>query len=329
MKKNFVDLLKENYGDEVVELSESTLDINKLEFFSTGSASLDIALGRGGIPAGRISVFYGPESSGKTTLSLTTARNVLKKGYKVLYVDVENSLDFNYIQALIGDNFDPDHFILVQPEYAEDALTICEKGIQSNEFKLIVLDSVGALAPKKEKEDDFEKAHVAIVPRMLAAFLRRNMYAIRTQNIALLFINQVRSLIGSYIPQDDMPGGNVLKHLASIVVYMHKSTPIKSGEDVIGSYTKFVVKKNKLAPPFKSFKFPLIYGKGVDYTRDIVELAEIAGILLKKGSYYVYDGVTIAQGMQNTITYLENNPETLDKIIKSCYNKDVHETLLE
>ena len=320
-KKNetFLERLIDKYGEEVVELGEDVKDITNIKVIRTGSTSLDVSLGVGGVPLGRITTVYGPESSAKTTLSLSIAKNAIEAGYNVLYVDVENALDFAYIKAVLGESFTHDRFILVQPEYAEDALTICENGINSGEFNLIILDSIGSLAPKKEKEDDFEKAHVAIVPRMLSAFLRRNAYSIRTKNIAFVFVNQVRAVIGSYVATESMPGGNALRHFSSVILALHKSEQIKFGDEIVGSYSRFTVKKNKLAPPFRSSRFPLIYGVGIDRARDTVEFAEMLSVLEKRGTFYYFEGDNIGQGLAKTSDYLSNNKEVLDKIAEKCY----------
>jgi recombination protein RecA len=322
---SFIEELEESFGADIIVRD----DLEKVEVIPTGSISLDISLGIGGIPMGRVTTIYGPESSAKTSLCLSISKQAMEMGYNVLYIDQENSLDHNYIRSLIG-NFDESSFVLVQPETAEQTLEICEKGIGSKEFGLVILDSIGALSPLKEKEDEFTDANVALVARLLSKFFRRDIFSIRKTKTAVILVNQVRAAIGSYISDFDMPGGNALRHFSSITIKINKSTKITQArakksekdadEDVIGSYSKFVIMKNKCAPPFRSSTFPLIYGKGIDTTRNLVDFAELLGVVAKRGSYYTLDGETIGQGLNKTLEFLSEHPEIIDKITERVYN---------
>jgi recombination protein RecA len=324
-KSKFIEGLEEDYGAEII-VTEVLEDVPAIP---TGSIALDISLGIGGIPLRRITTLFGPESSAKTSLCLSISKSAMEMGYNVLYVDVEQSLDHNYIRALIGD-FDASKFVMVQPETAEQAMDICERGIASKEFGLIVLDSIGALAPEKEKADELKDANVALVPRLLSKYLRRTMFSLRTSETAFIFVNQVRASIGSYVQTFEMPGGHALKHYSSVIIRLTKAQAIKvnkvkasakdEDEEIIGSYSKFVITKNKLAPPFRSSTFPLIYGKGIDTTRNLVDFGELLGVITRRGSYYAFDGEVLGQGLNKTIDYLNSHKEVVDKIREKVYN---------
>jgi recombination protein RecA len=321
-RSEFMELLIKEFGedlvDDFIEKEESIEDIKSLSVIKTGSISLDVSLGVGGIPRGRITTIYGPESSAKTTLCLSIAKNALENGIKVLYVDQENSCDYSYINAIVG-SVDPSMFTLVQPETAEQTLMTCEAGINSGEYGLIVLDSVGALSPQKEKEDPFDKGSVGQIPRLMSKFLRRNAFAIRNKNIAFVIVNQVRAVIGAYVPTLEMPGGNALRHFSSVVIFMHRSVLIKYGEEVVGANSAYTIKKSKVGKPFKSWSFPLIYGTGIDTERDVVEFAKRLGILTAKGSFLYLGEEGLGQGLAKAEQYLKDHPETLAKIESMCY----------
>jgi len=309
MKDKFIEELIEEFGDGV-----HSSKTEKLEVIPTGSLSLDVSMGIGGIPRGRFTEIYGPDSAGKTTLALSIARSAIKQGLKVLFVDVENLTDYEAVEGLLGETLPDDKLYIVHPETAEDAFVIAEKGIDSGEFELIIFDSVGALAPKKVKDDDFADANVAIVPRLLTKFLIRNHYSIRMKKIAFLFINQVRDTIGAYVSMYSTPGGHAIKHLASIIIAMSKGQEIKQADETIGLNIKFVIKKNKLAAPFRGFTIPIIFGKGIDSLRDFVLFSEMLGALSKKGAYYVFDGTNLGQGVVKSMAYLGEHPDVLEKI---------------
>ncbi len=321
---SFLDYIVDKYGSNfIVEDS-----VEKLDFIPTGSPSLDFSIGIGGIPVGRFSEIDGPESVGKSTLALSIANNCIKQGNKVLYVDVENTMDYNYIRSLIDADFTIDNILLVRPDTAEQAFEISEKGILSNEFKLIIFDSIGGLAPQKEKEDEFTDANVALVSRLLSKFLRRTSFAVRANNVAFLFLNQVRDNIGSYTHGYTLPGGHALKHFCSLMISMTKGEQIKFGDEIVGTISKFSIKKNKVAPPFRSFFIPIMFGKGVDTYRDLVEFGITMGILQKGGAYIKYQDETIGKGMVNTIENLSNDENLTNKILSDLRNLAL-ETVIE
>jgi recombination protein RecA len=317
--EDFIKRMVNKYGKSLM-----ITDFSLPEGISTDSISLDASIGVGGIPRSKFTEIYGPEGVAKTTIALHTARNALLKGYKVLYIDVENLLDITYAHAIIGgENKD---FVVMQPDMAEDAFDIAEQGIESGNFQLIIFDSIGGLAPKKEKEDEFEDANVALVPRLMSKFIRRNETSVRVNNVAFLFINQVRDNVGSYTQGYSTPGGHALKHIATVIIQLNKGTPIKIGDDQIGAMVSFTTKKNKLAPPFRSFTIPIIYGKGIDRIRDLVMFGESVGILSKAGPYIKYGDQNLGRGMndvshnlmlpENSVLYEGIREKILDSVKK-------------
>ena len=314
-KEDFFELMEDEYADFLVKYDGEAVDV-----IPTGSLALDISLGIGGIPKARFSTIWGPESSGKTSIALSIAKQVFLMGEKTLFIDVENCLDYSYATALVGE-ISTSNLTIVQPETAEQAFKIAEAGIRSGEFGLIIFDSVGALAPEKVKEGEFADSHVALVARLMGQFIARNAAVLRQNNVAFLFINQVRAKIGRFaFGGFERPGGYALKHETSVEIYLTKAENIKIDNEIQGVLTKFVVKKNKLAPPFRTNYIPLTFGKGIDHTRDIVSFAELLGVITKKGSFYSFEGETIGQGMTKDCLTLENNTEILDKIREMCYN---------
>jgi recombination protein RecA len=314
-KHNFFDDVIDKFGKDIL-----VTDDEQIEAISTGSLSLDASIGIGGIPVGRVTEFWGVEGSAKTTLALCIARNAIKMGKKVLYVDAENMIDYYTVTALLGEELDKNMLILLHPDTAEDNLGACEMGIRSGEFGMIILDSIGALSPEKEREKELTDLTVGITPKLLSLFLRRNMADIRNKKVAFLFINQVRDKIGAYVPTFEPPGGHALKHFASVIISLSRGQEIKQGDTSVGLNIKFVVKKNKMSAPFRSFIIPLFFGTGVDTNRDLVSFAEMLGVLKKRGSYYVYEDETIGQGVVKTIDYLKEHQEVLDSIKKQVYN---------
>lgn len=300
----------------------------KIVAIPTGSISLDISIGVGGIPLGRFTELFGSESTGKTTLGLSICKNALSMGYRVLYCDVEQGLDMNYVSNIVGD-YDESQFIIVRPEYMEQALSLAEYAIRSKEFGLIVVDSIGSMLPRKVQEDNLTDANVALLARLLTIFIQRNAYELRRNNVAFLGINQVRDKIGSYYATFETPGGHTWKHNLSLRIQLNKAGDIKVGEDKIGILTKFVVKKNKLAPPLRTYSFPIMYGEGVDSLRDLVDFSTMIGVLSKSGSHYMLGEEAIAKGMNNMVSYLKEHPETIDKIKDACYNAVKNKTLVE
>lgn len=311
----FLDKIIEDFGEIVIVKGEQ-----KIEPISTGSLSLDVSIGIGGIPKGKITEIFGPEGSGKSTLAICIARTLLKKGEKVLYVDAENMLNLGLIEAIMGMKIPLDQLVILTPDTAEDALTMVDIGVKSGEFGAVILDSVGALAPVEEKDKELGEFSMALLPRLISKFLRRIIYSVAQNNVALIILNQVRDTVGSYVKSYSTPGGHALKHFSALRISLTKGTEIKVKEDVIGIQTKFVIKKNKMAAPFRSYLLPIIFGKGIDFYNDTVNFASMCGVIKKSGSYYNFENEKLGQGINNAAEFLEQNPETLDKIVKECYN---------
>lgn len=325
--------LEKKFGKSIFVENEKN---DEVEVISTGSLSLDVSTGVGGIPLGKITTVYGAESSGKTTLCLEMARQAILKGYTVGYIDVEQSLDYSYVQAILGD-FDIDKLVIAQPETAEESLGIAETfikgdkdlGIEPGQFKLVIIDSVAALAPIREKEKELTDSSVAGISKLLSLFFRRNSSLIRKNNVALVMVNQVRDNIGSYYGGYVLPGGHALKHYSSMIIFMSTGKKIEKGDEVVGMLCSYVIKKNKLATPFRSYSVPLMFGEGIDYYRDAIEFAEMMGIIKRRGAYYRFEDEQLGQGMQKSIEYLKSHPETLDKISKACYTNLSKELILD
>lgn len=312
-KKPSVDLFSEleNYQKSIDE---------KFKIIPTGITSLDVSLGVGGIPCGRFVEIYGAEGTGKTTLALTIANAFLKSDPRnVLYCDAEQALS-NALLDNILDSEVRDRFYIVQPGTLEEALLICENALQSEECSLIILDSIGSLAPQVVFDKELIDKTVGILASVFTVFLQRNAVKVRKSQCTFLGINQVRDAVGSYIKTFSTPGGHAWKHITSIRIDLSYPSAIKHKENKIGINTNFVIRKNKLAPPFRGFQIPIIFGKGVDKIRDLVAFAEMLGVLQKKGSYYVFEDVNLGLGVENTLEFLANNPETLDRIKHICYN---------
>jgi recombination protein RecA len=272
----------------------------------TGALTLDIALGVGGLPRGRVVEIYGPESSGKTTLALHVIAESQKLGGLAAFVDVEHALDPLYASAL-GANVDD--LLLAQPDSAEEALNITETLVRSNKVDIVVVDSVAALVPKAEIEGDMGEAHVGLQARLMSQALRKLTAAIARSRTIVLFINQLRDKIGvTYGSSEVTSGGRALKFYASVRLDVRRVEQIKIGTEVIGSKTKVKVVKNKVAPPFRTAEFDIIYGKGISRTGILLDLALEHGILSKNGSWYTYGDARLGQGRENAIRYIAEQP---------------------
>lgn len=314
MANRFLDDLIKKYGEDIT-IREYTEGIPVV---STGSLSLDVSTGVGGIPYGRITEIYGPDGSGKTTMCLYVAKEALDQGKRVLYVDMENSLDYGYTSDIVGE-YDEDQFVVVQPKEGEQALIIAETGIEAG-FGVVIFDSIAAINPKKELEDKFMKSHVGLTPRLASKFLRRQGGNIATKEVAMIFTNQVRANIGSYIGDLTTPAGFALKHHTSLRIYLAYGGKIKEKEEVIGHWIRFIIKKNKVARPYRTATIPYIYGYGIDYYRDVISFGNLLGIVYTRGSYYAFEDDTIGLGMARSADELRDNKELLDKIVETCYN---------
>ncbi len=314
--------------DKVFEEAPVIVDSSEdLQVQKTGCISLDVSLGVGGIPVGRITEIYGPEGSGKTSIALAISKRAVEEDKRVLYIDVEKFLDYNVVESILGVGLPEESFVLAKGNSAEDNFIIAEAGINSGEFDVIIFDSIGALAPQKEQEDDFGDQSIALVPRLLSKFLRRNAYTIRENHIAFIFINQVRDKVGTFFAQGySTPGGHAIKHFASIIVALTKGKELSKGEGkdkvVYGIQNVFSVKKNKLAPPFRGYHFPIIFGIGVDYYRDLLDFSTMLGVVKKAGPYYKIDEVNIGKGLEDAMKMLADpkNKLVLDKIEEMVYN---------
>ena len=279
---------------------------------STGSLTLDLALGIGGLPRGRIIEIYGPESSGKTTLALHSVAEVQKKGGTAAYIDVENALDPVYAKDL---GIDIDELLVSQPDSAEQALEITESLVRSGAVDIVVVDSVAALVPQAEVDAEMGQTQVAAQARLMSQALRKLTGSIDKTNCIVIFINQLRLKVGIvYGNPETTPGGTALKYYASVRIDIRKSEVLKNGTNSYGNHVKCKVVKNKVAPPFKVAEFDILYGKGISKTGEILDLAVEAGIVEKSGAWFSYNDERIAQGRDKARTYLEEHPEVTEEI---------------
>ena len=284
---------------------------------STGSLGLDIALGIGGLPKGRIVEIYGPESSGKTTLTLSVIAEAQKLGATCAFVDAEHALDPEYAGKL-GVNVDD--LLVSQPDTGEQALEITDMLVRSNAVDVIVVDSVAALVPKAEIEGEMGDMHVGLQARLMSQALRKITGNIKNANCLVIFINQIRMKIGvMFGSPETTTGGNALKFYASVRLDIRRTGAVKEGEEVVGSETRVKVVKNKVAPPFRQAEFQILYGKGIYRNGEIIDLGVQLGLLEKSGAWYSYQGSKIGQGKANSAKYLEDNPEvarTVEQLIR-------------
>jgi len=287
---------------------------------STGSLSLDIATGIGGIPRGRVIEIYGPESSGKTTLALHTIAEAQKKGGLAAFIDAEHALDVVYANKL-GVNCD--ELLVSQPDNGEQALEIAEILVRSGAMDVVVVDSVAALVPRAEIEGEMGDSHMGLQARLMSQALRKLTGTISKTHTSLIFINQIRMKIGVMFGNPETTtGGNALKFYASLRLDIRKLAAIKDGQEIIGNRTRVKVVKNKIAPPFKEAEFDIIYGEGISRVGDILDLGVAHDIVEKSGAWYSYGGDRIGQGRENSKVYLKEHPSTLEEIelkVKQTY----------
>ena len=300
----------------------------EIETISTGSLGLDIALGIGGLPRGRVVEIYGPESSGKTTLALHAVAEAQKAGGVAAFVDAEHALDPVYARKL-GVNVDD--LIVSQPDTGEQALEITDTLVRSNAIDVLVIDSVAALVPRAEIEGEMGDSHVGLQARLMSQALRKLTGSISKSRCLVIFINQVRMKIGvMYGNPETTTGGNALKFYASVRLDIRRTGQIKDRDDIVGNTTRVKVVKNKLAPPFKQVEFDIMYGQGVSKVGEILDLGVKAGLVEKSGAWFSYDSIRIGQGRENAKSYLLENPEVAVRIEKSIRGKtdEVGEALM-
>ena len=298
--------------------SESHMEI---ETVPTGSLSLDIALGVGGFPKGRIVEVYGPESSGKTTIALQAVAEVQKQGGRAAFIDAEHALDPVYAKAL---GVDINELLLSQPDTGEQALEICEALVRSNAVQIVVIDSVAALVPQAEIEGEMGDNHVGLQARLMSQALRKLAGIINKTNTIAIFINQLREKVGIMFGNPETTtGGRALKFYASIRLDVRRGEQIKVGDSVIGNRTTVKVVKNKMAPPFKTATVDMMYGEGISYEGELIDLASEIDVINKSGAWYSYNGEKIGQGKENTKIFLRNNPDIaaeIDYKVREHYN---------
>ena len=303
--------IDENFGKgSVMKLGQQpALDI---ESISTGSLSLDLALGIGGLPRGRIIEIYGPESSGKTTLALQVAAEAQKVGGICAFIDAEHALDPIYAKKL---GVDTKELLISQPDTGEQALEIADTLIKSGSVSVLIIDSVAALTPRAELEGEMGDHHVGLQSRLMSQALRKLTSAVAKTNTMVIFINQIRMKIGVMFGNPETTsGGNALKFYSSVRMDIRRIGAIKDKEQIVGNSTRVKVVKNKVAPPFKVVEFDLMYGKGISKTGELVDLGAKVGIVEKAGAWYAYKGEKIGQGRENAKLYLETNPKVAAEI---------------
>ncbi len=315
--------IEKQYGKgAVMKLGDPSVQMN-IETIPTGSLSLDIALGLGGIPKGRIIEIYGPESSGKTTVTLHMIAEVQKRGGIAGFIDAEHALDPVYARNI---GVDIDNLYISQPDSGEQALEIAETMVRSGAIDIVVIDSVAALVPKAEIDGDMGDSHVGLHARLMSQALRKLTAVISKSNCAVVFINQLREKVGVMFGNPETTtGGRALKFYASVRMDVRRIESLKQSGEVIGNRTRIRVVKNKIAPPFKEAEFDIMFGKGISYVGDVLDLAAKVDIINKSGAWYNYNGNKIGQGRENSKAYLTSHPEILaevDRKVREHYHLD-------
>ena len=310
-----VQIEKQYRGEELfVELESDSFKVRD-NVISTGCLSLDLALGVGGIPKGRIIELYGPEGSGKTTLALHIVAEAQKAGGIAAYIDMEHALDTEYMKKL---GINTAELIVSQPSYGEQALDMTDTLIRSNALDLIIIDSVAALVPKAELDGEMGDHFVGLHARLMSQAMRKLTGTVKKTETCLIFINQIREKIGVMFGNPETTtGGRALKFYSSVRMEIRRVTAVKEGTEFVGTRVRVKIVKNKVAPPFKSTEFDIMYGEGISYVGDIIDLAVEGEIIQKTGAWYAYNDEKIGQGRENAKTYLQENPDVLEKIVKN------------
>lgn len=309
--------INKQFGDGAIRRLGDTTTAD-VELVSSGSLSLDLALG-GGYPKGRIIEIYGPESSGKTTLTLHAIAEIQKQGGTAAFIDAEHALDPAYARRL---GVDTDNLLVSQPDNGEQALEIAETLVRSSAVDLVVIDSVAALVPQAEIEGDMGDSHMGLQARLMSQALRKLTGIISKSHTTVIFINQIRMKIGVMFGNPETTtGGNALKFYASVRVDIRRTGQIKSGEEIIGNRTKVKVVKNKIAPPFRTAEFDIMYNEGISRSGDVVDLAVQHGVVDKSGAWFAYKDEKIGQGREAAKEYLKSNPKVLAEIEKAVRDK--------
>lgn len=308
---NAISQIQRQFGKgSIMRLGSATIE--KVPVISTGSLSLDIALGVGGFPKGRVAEIYGPESSGKTTLALHVVAEAQKAGGTAAFIDAEHALDTAYAKRL---GVDVDNLLVSQPDYGEQALEIAEILIRSGGVDVIVIDSVAALVPKAEIDGNVGDSHMGLQARLMSQAMRKFTGVLNRSNTVLIFINQIRMKIGVMFGNPETTtGGNALKFYSSLRLDIRRIGALKDGQDIVGNRTKVKVVKNKVAPPFQIAEFDIIYGEGISKEGDLLDLAVEQEIVDKSGSWYSYQDERIGQGRENAKRFLQDHPEMLTDI---------------
>ncbi|MEE0956223.1 MAG: recombinase RecA [Eubacterium sp.] len=322
--------IQKKYGKgAVMKLGDSGQDMN-VEAIPTGSLSLDIALGIGGIPKGRIVEIYGPESSGKTTVALHMVSEVQKRGGIAGFIDAEHALDPVYAKNI---GVDIDNLYISQPDSGEQALEICETMVRSGAVDIVIVDSVAALVPKAEIDGEMGDSHVGLQARMMSQACRKLTAAISRTNCVVIFINQLREKVGVMFGNPETTtGGRALKFYSSVRLDVRRVESLKAGGEVIGNHTRIKVVKNKVAPPFKTAEFDIMFGRGISKSADILDLAVNKDIVQKSGAWFAYNGDKIGQGRENAKIYLENNPAVMREVenkVRELYGMPLNESPIE
>ena len=309
--KTAIAQLEKDFGQgTIMKLGQNTN--MAVQAVSTGSISLDMALGIGGVPRGRIIEIFGPESSGKTTVALHIVAEVQKAGGEAAFIDAEHALDPVYAKAL---GVDIDNLLVSQPDCGEDALDITEALVRSGAIDVVVVDSVAALVPRQEIEGDMGQAMVGVQARLMSQAMRKLSAVISKSNAVVIFINQLREKVGvMYGNPETTPGGRALKFYASVRIDVRKTDQIKNGSEIVGNHVRCKIVKNKVAPPFKTAEFDILYGKGISRSGEIIDYCISLDIIKKSGSWFSYNGERIGQGKDNVRALIEGNPALLAEL---------------